>query len=675
MNALLLWSLFGVVVVVAPSLGSPISQSDTIARDAYAVLDKRCGECHGDRAIAGFTYRDYPTMLKSGNVTPRNLAASKIYQRISMSSADGQRMPPVYASDPTPLTDVEKASIKAWIDAGAPEFKGGKPAESPTVAFVTEEQILAAIEADLKRASERDRPYLRYFTLTHLYNAGASDGELRAFRVGLSKLLNSLSWQKRISVPEVVDPAQTILRIDMRRYSWTAETWKRVLAAYPYSKAVISPIATRIYESTTCELAYIRADWFVARAATPPLYHDLLGLPANASELETKLGVDVAKNIHEETAVRAGLQDSGVSRNNRVVERHESPYGAYWRSYDFSGNTGEQNIFKHPIDFKAAGGEIIFNLPNGLQGYMLVDDQGKRIDVGPIGIVNNKENVNDPEVRNGLTCMSCHVQGMKWFGDNVRAVVEATSFDTDFDRAKALALYIEKSRMDSLLDEDTRRFADAVRATGAEVSEREPIVALQHRYDAALDVRQAAAELGINTTQFSTLLNSSASFGVLLGPLKTIGGRIKRDAWEGYFTEVHQEAFLPRGRKIKIKDEPMIVSTLPTRPVSPTIPQPETQPEPPRERENGTAAQLRYAPTPKIPANLRSDSANGTVRVRFTIKSDSSTTVEMISSSIGNTQIDQVILDTLRRWKWKPATKDGKPVESTVNQTISVEIR
>ena len=64
--------------------------------------------------------------------------------------------------------------------------------------------------------------------------------------------------------------------------------------------------------------------------------------------------------------------------NNRVVERHASRYGAYWKSYDFAGNTGTQNIFTHPLDFTQDGGEIIFNLPNGLQGYLIVDASGER---------------------------------------------------------------------------------------------------------------------------------------------------------------------------------------------------------------------------------------------------------------------------------------------------------
>ncbi|MCW3050929.1 MAG: hypothetical protein JWN14_99, partial [Chthonomonadales bacterium] len=355
----------------------------------------------------------------------------------------------------------------------------------------------------------------------------------------------SLSWQKNISVPESIDAAKTILRIDLRKYSWSEQTWKKLLLAYPYAVASESETAQAIYVATECPLPYIRADWFVSRAAQPPLYHEMLDMPTSAQALENKLSLDVTKNQKEETAIRAGLQESGVSRNNRVVERHESPYGAYWRSYDFRSNAGKQNIFKNPLDFEAAGGEIIFNLPNGLQAYLLIDAKGNRIDSGPIDIVSNKENVNDPVVRNGLTCMSCHAQGMKRFSDSMRLVIITTpAGQSNYDQAHALALYIDKSKMDVMVEEDARRFAEAVRKTGAEVTAREPIYALQGRYDATLDIAQAAADAGLTTAVFQNKLQGSVRLGALLGPLKTPGGRMKRDAWEEYYSDVVQEMHL-----------------------------------------------------------------------------------------------------------------------------------
>src|SRR5207244_4177414 len=155
-----------------------------------------------------------------------------------------------------------------------------------------------------------------------------------------------------------------------------------------------SPEAKAITADTGTELAHLRGDWFVATASRPPLYQDLLQLPPTDRALERLLQVDVPTNLKEETAARAGFNDSGVSKNNRLIERHDAAYGAYWRSYDFAENTGRQNLFEHPLgpqtgetSFQHAGGEMIFHLPNGLHGYLLADSTGRRIDKGPIEIV------------------------------------------------------------------------------------------------------------------------------------------------------------------------------------------------------------------------------------------------------------------------------------------------
>ena len=104
------------------------------------------------------------------------------------------------------------------------------------------------------------------------------------------------------------------------------------------------------------------------------------------SELERQLRVDVAQDIQQERVARAGFIGSGISRNNRILERHDAQNGAYWRTYDFDAIPqnltdrdlllpDRRNVFAYPLGpgladnaFQHAGGEIIFNLPNGLHG-------------------------------------------------------------------------------------------------------------------------------------------------------------------------------------------------------------------------------------------------------------------------------------------------------------------
>ena len=99
------------------------------------------------------------------------------------------------------------------------------------------------------------------------------------------------------------------------------------------------------------------------------------------------LGVDARDALERFAARRAGVTDSGVSKNNRVVERltgRQTPY--FWKSYDFSSSRGPQNMFRDPVDLHRAGGEMVWGLPNGLQAYFVVNQRGERIEAAPTAI-------------------------------------------------------------------------------------------------------------------------------------------------------------------------------------------------------------------------------------------------------------------------------------------------
>ena len=437
------------------------------------------------------------------------------------------------------LTTGEQEILKDWIVSGAPHWD--EQVESKR-SFQKEQSLLALIRNDLLQARERNRSFLRYFSLAHLYNAGVPDAELDTYRTALSKLVNSLSWHREVTPLSSIDQARTVFRVDLRDYNWTAATWNMLFVAYPYG--VRGAESRAIDQLSGSPLPYIRADWFVANASVPPLYHDILGLPRTARELEQQLGIDTARDLEEEKNVaRAGLRSSGVSSNNRVLERHTSPHGAYWKSFDFRSNLDDQNIFKDPLRLNPAGGEIIFNLPNGLQAYFLIDAFGRRIDEAPISIVSDRNNADDPIIRNGRSCMSCHFAGVQPFKDDVRPVVRELSF-ASFDREKALAIYPTQETLDHLTERDRRRFEQAAEQLGAlSISaQAEPINALTRRFLAEMPVVQAAAEAGLETAEFQTRVASSPRLLALgYGQLLVPNGGIKRDAWDRNFGQLARE--------------------------------------------------------------------------------------------------------------------------------------
>ena len=136
-----------------------------------------------------------------------------------------------------------------------------------------------------------------------------------------------------------IDPEETIFYIDLRDYEWEIGTnrWKQIEQVYPYSIEFNAPTQTglrkklaNLREKMDCEVPFVHVDWFLATASLPPLYHDILGLPQTDRELEARLEVNVVENILNAAGKRvwrAGFNESGVSNNNRVVERHVSRCG------------------------------------------------------------------------------------------------------------------------------------------------------------------------------------------------------------------------------------------------------------------------------------------------------------------------------------------------------------
>ena len=268
--------------------------------------------------------------------------------------------------------------------------------------------------------------------------------------------------------PRPVDPEKTLLRIDLRDYKWTDAAWDRLLADYPYGSVSDGEAARAVAEAAECRLPCVRADWFTAVASRPPLYYELLKLPPTVHELETLLHVDAAEDVQAERVVRAGFNDSGVSRNNRVIERHDSSYGAYWKSYDFADSAGTKNVFAHPLGpvgaadpFQPDGGEIIFDLPNGLHGFFLADAAGKRLDQARTEIVSDPKRPEHAVVA-GVSCMSCHAHGFNDKADQVRPNVLKNPEGFPREEADAvLALYPPHDRFEALLHGDNDRYRTA----------------------------------------------------------------------------------------------------------------------------------------------------------------------------------------------------------------------
>ena len=532
-------ALIGLLVFIVGSQN--VSAQQQIAQDAYAIFEQSCLICHGpDGAYKETLLIEHNALIQNGTVVPGNPDASELYNRLLTTDA-AKRMPLGQPQLSTQAID----TIRNWILAGAPDWTTVATTNGD---FISPAEILNTIETHLMSLSAFDRAFARYFTLTHLYNAGVAPSILQEYRKGLYKLVNSLSWGSTVTNPQPIDPQGTILYIDLRHYEWDRNNgWTKIETAYPYHISFDAPTQTalkeqlgRLQTEMKSDIPSVHVDWFVAQASLPPLYHDLLSLPLTDRELEARLEVDVAQNLLNAPGVRvwrAGTNNSGVSNNNRVIERHASRYGAYWKSYDFAGSVGTQNIFTHPLDFTHDGGEVVFNLPNGLQGYYLANASGFRLDDAPINIVSNPA-ASDPTVRNGLSCFGCHTEGMKTFEDQVRSVIESNATPA-YDKAQALRLYVEQSEMDTRLGEDMDRYRVALTKTGGAVGDIEPISRFHEVFQGPVDVAYAAAVVGLETEAFLEKIRENIglqNIGLLV--LGSANGSMKRDAWTSNFRDI-----------------------------------------------------------------------------------------------------------------------------------------
>ena len=531
-------SVFITLFLIATPLTVPAQQE--LAQQVYLILDDKCLTCHGPNGsfTENLVIDSASGLVNTGAVVPGQPFNSNLYTRL-ITTDKTKRMP----LGGEPLDAASLQIISDWIVAGAPQWN-----TQHDVTFIPTDAMLTAMQGHLEMLDTFDRPFARYFTMTHLYNASVGSEALNTYRAALSKLVNSLSWGFQIINPEPIDVAETLFYIDLRNYEWDIrDAWTRIEAEYPYAVAFDPETQTGLLSKLNslrsemhCEIPFVHVDWFLATASLPPLYHDILTLPETEQELERELRIDVNRNLQSAPGVRvwrAGTNNSGVSSHNRVVERHTSPYGAYWKSHDFAGSVGAQNIFTYPLSFQRDGGEVIFNLPNGLQAYYVADGAGNRIDVAPTEIVSDPAARSNPAVRNGLSCIGCHTEGMKDFEDSVRAVIEQTKTPA-YDKDHALRLYVEQSVMEDLLAQDIERYKTALEATGGVFGGIEPVHRFYETFQAPLEAPQAAAAVGLQTETFLKEIREKPSLQNLGLTGLTSNGNVKRDAWTAQFSKI-----------------------------------------------------------------------------------------------------------------------------------------
>lgn len=447
--------------------------------------------------------------------------------------------PSVVATPPTQGTTTPPAAITSSAPAGPPTACDAHK-------FIDPDDMVGFMVGDLNRVIKSRQSTQRYLTLTHFANLCVGNDAMNVYRQAAIKLLNSLSRASDPIRVDTIDPEGTILKFNLVDLGWSLDDWNNLLTFYPYTAAPDSELSRTLAKATSTTLPYVRADWLAATATQPQVYYSLMKLPAKFQEFARQQGVDVAADIKNFTAQRAGYGQSVFTQNNRIVERHPSKTGYFWMTYDFAGGKDKQSIFDFPTGpggdsgFSFDSSETFFSLPNGFQGYYLSKASGERLDRSLPGVARDQAQRVVTVIR-GIECMSCQDGGLERGKGEIRdLILSGRTFSRDI-RDTVDGLYPPQDKMDALVAGDMQRYASAMSRAGIDPSLTlngvEMMTALANSYNSDLDLPTVAAELGLTVADYNDSVNEAG--GKIRPLLRRLGQtKISRDDFERNYRDL-----------------------------------------------------------------------------------------------------------------------------------------
>jgi len=406
--------------------------------------------------------------------------------------------------------------------------------------LINPDGLYQTINADLAGLDADDQPFTRYLSLADLANACA--GSLDGDRAALAKLINSLSLDASLTQPLAVDAAETLYRIDLRDYGWDREIvlngarfvdgWEALIASTPYAVPFIGEDADDAVADTGTRVPVLFGSAFVAAAASAPLYYALLDIPADLDdELLNGLGIDVAAARAAGETVRAGFVADGQDGETQfLAERFEIEFraGVAWQFSEFGGD-----LFDDPLGNPSGERELVFTLPNGLQGHIVADANGRVKNASDV-VIDITES--DRRARVATSFFRLRAQGVA-VEDEVRPFVLANP--RNFRRAERnaiLAAYPAADELQRLLDADRNNFlAASLSRLGQDIDDApEPVSQTFADFSADVDLATAAGEIMVIPEDLRQNL-------LLLDPVLSVldGGTISRaDFTQLYFSSM-----------------------------------------------------------------------------------------------------------------------------------------
>lgn len=84
-------------------------------------------------------------------------------------------------------------------------------------------------------------------------------------------------------------------------------------------------------------------------------------------------------------------------------------------------------------------------------------------------------------------------------------------------------------------------------------------------------------------------------------------------------------------------------------------------------------ARALYQPKPVVPDELRDETIHVVVTARLHIGTDGNVTAELVDPA-PDPRVNQLVLNTLKAWRFFPAIQAGKPVASVQDVKVAIDV-
>lgn len=401
---------------------------------------------------------------------------------------------------------------------------------------------------------------------------------------------NSLSREAFLQPARRV--GKDLLAVDLQDYGWDAKVWERFLTEDPYFHAVVEVVTrTTVKEywpggqyqgehwdagyydvvktskvkkasaapwtdpksalalalATNSEVPVVRADWFLYQTAIQldrkAGYYDFLGLGKAQQDFDDLAGIDLAKARKARREIFGVVAQSGVTLQNRVVARLAP---GYWATFDFKKGVNRANVLRQLDDQldppEGDASERYTFLPNGLFAFWLQNGQGVRQDFAPDFIASDRQATsNDGRVHVGLSCVRCHVEGLRPVDDYARKLYRGNIKLASPDHAKLVRLrQLYLTDLKTTMSDDVTSYGRALfKVSGFKPAElaRAYSGAWKQYAETDLDLAAAALELGVGKERLARALKARAASlkgldPVLAGLVADEPLEVRREHWE-----------------------------------------------------------------------------------------------------------------------------------------------